>query len=413
MAIATASRERAGLPRGNNDPALRADETLGDWHALLGHLRDCGFPVTIDREIRFAALLFRMSEAGIVLNDAKQAAEYLGPILCGSADDQKAFADILDDWYKKRDKPVGPSPSDALRRADRLRILFSALVVIVILTALLVAARFDFLPELSRIPPAVENFVTSQRNVVQLPLPDSQVKAMVEGLLSRSLFALPAIIALILVLGRRRTDWARLSRRAGEAELIETFAIPVGSSDLFRSIPSRTAIYELNRATLVHSDRIDVLRTVGATIRSCGWPTIFMASRRTSREIVLLVDSNSSADHVRLLADALEHRLRAADALLTRYDFRVSPGRVRFVSGRTDGAMVEDLSVVAARHRQQKLVIVSIGEGLVEPQRGRSSTPWFSTSMSFPVSCCSRRPRSPTGANVSARWSARASSSRR
>jgi hypothetical protein len=138
-----------------------------------------------------------------------------------------------------------------------------------------------------------------------------------------------------------------------------------------RSIPSRIAIYELNRATLVHSDRINVPRTVGATIRSFGWPTIFMASRRTSREIVLLVDSNSSADHVRLLADALEHRLRAADALLTRYDFRVSPGRVRFVSGRTDGAMVEDLSVVAARHRQQKLVIVSIGEGLVEPQRGR------------------------------------------
>jgi hypothetical protein len=359
------------LSRQRRQDSVSVAGSLGDWHALLDLLRETGFPITVDREERFVALLWRLTEAGVRLDDATTATEYLAPVLCSSSEDQLKLREILTLWLdrEQRDKRPTREPWNSaagslslqLKASDWRRIVGAVTAVAAVLTGVFVLRYLGYFAPASTTPGfGVEH------PIFTVPLINSALRSTVEGFLSRLLFTLPAILCMLLVLSRRRSSQARLARAAGEVELVETFGIPTAASDLFRSVAARTAIHELKRTGLVQSDRLDVRRTIDNTLRSFGWPTIHMASWRTSREIVLLVDTTTTSDHMKLLGDALELRLRAADALMTRYDFRINPGRARLVSGRAEGPQVDDFSAIAMRHLHQKLIIVSVADCLFD-----------------------------------------------
>jgi len=111
---------------------------------------------------------------------------------------------------------------------------------------------------------------------------------------------------------------------------------------------------------------MDIQRTIVATFKAMGFPSIVFETARTSREIVLLVDRGGLADHIEIIAAALQDRLNAADAMLTRYDYRLYPRRLRFVSGHraVDGGTI-GVDALAAQYYGARLVFLSSGEALV------------------------------------------------
>ena len=130
---------------------------------------------------------------------------------------------------------------------------------------------------------------------------------------------------------------------------------------------SRNAFALLRRAALVASERINVVKSLHATIAAGGWPLLHHLQRRTNVELVLLVDRGRSQDHLGYLADILVDRLRAAQAFVTRYDYRFHPARVTLASGRSEGPATQDLARVAHRHTDHRLLLVTDGEGLFLP----------------------------------------------
>src|SRR5690242_3193790 len=80
---------------------------LGDWSELVASLKRAGFAITLDREARLAALLWRLTTAGVSLEDRRDAVDYLAPVLCVTADDRLRFKEIVERHYQRREAPSG------------------------------------------------------------------------------------------------------------------------------------------------------------------------------------------------------------------------------------------------------------------------------------------------------------------
>jgi hypothetical protein len=155
-----------------------------------------------------------------------------------------------------------------------------------------------------------------------------------------------------------------LVRKYARATNEENYRVPFDRSGIFRDRISRSALFLLKRAINVTSDKIDVSRSLKATLAVGGWPMLHNMQRRTNIELVMLVDRGAQRDHIGLLADAVVDRLRAADAFITRYDYRLSPWRLTLISGRPEGPPTQDLSRIAHRHTDHRLLLLTDGEGL-------------------------------------------------
>ena len=177
--------------------------------------------------------------------------------------------------------------------------------------------------------------------------------------------ALPGLIGAWLAWTWWRPMTSVLSREQGSADRLEQFTRP-DLNTLFRGTTTRLAFDTLRRAVRTQSSKVDVRSSLRETVRAAGWPTIRRATQRNSLEVILFVDREGAADHLAFLAQLLEDRLRAAGATVTRYDFRITPTRLTQVSGRPDGAAVEDVERIVARHVGQRLILIGDGRGLVE-----------------------------------------------
>jgi hypothetical protein len=342
---------------------------IGDWPAFLATLRDNGFPVSPDREARVATLLWRLADAGIGLQRWEDAAGYLAPILCVSADDRDRFGSLLKRHYERHAVATGTVPPGHIPDAkapaiptwrDRTFFLIFGFAALLIVAAVVAWTMIGG-----------GGGGSSANTGPQSPGPSGSSAAelivLAQDLFVRSLVAAPALFLLAIILAWRQDKRAALIRKSDRVATEENYRIPSDRSGLFRDAVSRSALLLLKRAVLVVSDRIDVARSLKATVAANGWPSLHYRQRRTNVELVLLVDRGTSRDHLGYLADVLVDRLQAAQAFVTRYDYRFHPARVRLASGRAEGPPAQDLTRVAHRHTDHRLFLVTDGQGLFLP----------------------------------------------
>ena len=115
-------------------------------------LRADGFRVGTQQLVQAQQLLVRLAAAGLLPDRPAQLASHLGPIFCGTPEEQRRFPDLFKDWLPKafQDSPVpSPAPDRRQRRREttapnrpKWRWILGGGVLALFLTASLVAAQF-------------------------------------------------------------------------------------------------------------------------------------------------------------------------------------------------------------------------------------------------------------------------------
>ncbi|WP_441236060.1 hypothetical protein [Bradyrhizobium sp. 930_D9_N1_4] len=350
----------------------------GTLDELLEAAIKAGLLITQDRRQRVYFLAWRLAQAGITFHDAKDAAATLGSVLCATAEDQVVFEQQLDRMWSRRsagrkldavpenDTTAKGASAEAppMGIVQKLALLSTKpmLIAALIIASIAIVGLAIWYLAAQPSPPNE----TSNLGSGALPNVGSNLlEQAVVDLAQRVAVALPALIAGWLAWTWWRPVTSLISREQGAAERLERFTRP-DSNTLFRGTTVRLAFDTLRRAVRTESSRIDVSSSLRATVRAAGWPTIRRATHRNSLEVVLFVDREGAADHLAFLAQLLEDRLRSAGATVTRYDFRLTPTRLTQVSGRPEGAAVENVERIVARHVGQRLILIGDGHGLVD-----------------------------------------------
>ena len=341
-------------------------EALGDWSNLLIRLRENGFPITVDRETRLATLMWRLTEAGVSLESWQAAASYLGPILCVTPDDTKHFAEIIKDHYDRRAFAASPTKMHARSLTEIASTASTNWLVWIISIAVgvgiagLATIIVMFVEHHTIIPPDIPLGPGRSSQNVSIP----ELSVILWDLAIRVICASPALFIFAALLVWRSHHEAVLVRKAAAIGREENFFIPYRASKLFGDVASRRAFLILKRGLSVSSQKLDVFRTVRATVAAAGWPIILLRRRVTNVELVMFVDRSRMRDHLGYLADILVDRLKALQTLVTRYDYRYSPSSLTLESGRADGPATQTLARVSHRHTDHRLILVTDGNGL-------------------------------------------------
>src|SRR6266849_9165306 len=117
------------LPVGQQTPTAPAERevartflAVGDWSVLVAALKRAGFAITLDREMRLAALLWRLTRARVSLEKSGDAIGYLAPVLCVTADDRIRFEEIVNAHYQRRAAPGAPAAARERDAPDPTRL---------------------------------------------------------------------------------------------------------------------------------------------------------------------------------------------------------------------------------------------------------------------------------------------------
>jgi outer membrane protein OmpA-like peptidoglycan-associated protein len=125
----------------------------------------------------------------------------------------------------------------------------------------------------------------------------------------------------------------------------------------------RSAMRLLGRHRRVGSSRIDVTATVRATASAGGRIRLRFGQRPVLPRYVLVVERTTSFDHLGVLGDLVAERFKANDIRIARYEFDQDMRILRL----TGSTRFERLPDVASRHAGERLIMISDGATLFEP----------------------------------------------
>src|SRR5262249_37391304 len=208
------------------------------------------------------------------------------------------------------------------------------------------------------------------QSAVPVPSPDSSFDI---NLFARFIPALDGVRlaflpVLVYVLWRHWTRRSRstLERRIAlrephrrEVYLTETEPYLFSGLDLHRPLQA------LRAHRRVDSTELDVGATLRATIASGGRVQLRYGSRPHLPDYLLLIDRASTHDHLAKLGELLSVRLRIEQIHFFHMEFNGDPRLAR----RSEGRAVS-LADLATHHGEHPLLIVSDGEGLINPLSG-------------------------------------------
>jgi hypothetical protein len=171
-----------------------------------------------------------------------------------------------------------------------------------------------------------------------------------------------AIVAAIVAAALAYVVWRRLRRvrlrrdATDNAQPFADVAVRVGRSGLFADAVVRPALRALRRPRAVPSQRVDVARSIHATLVA-GEPVICYAPRLLSPEYLLLSEREVPQDHLPEIFEALGERFDQAQIVNARYEFHGDPAQLRLVSGggRDD---FEPLEAVLAKHEGARVLVL-------------------------------------------------------
>ncbi len=336
-----------------------------DADALLRALEDDGQPFGVDVHLRVYKLMERLQSCGIDVSSGAALAPYLVPVLSRDADQQGHYGAFIARWSGGRDSDlasvVEPPIPRTIRRVEAVDRRRGVLIGVLALLALAVIGMtvWSYFASGGTVTPVL----AEPRPIVHI----SQQPGRFDDLLSRAIFGLLVLAAGGLLLRWRRETLERLVRRADAADIVEVFKTSVDTPQWFGGAQSAAAFNRLKRSRWFELTRLDIRRTVSATIRSCGWPVFLHKWIRDMPTYVVFVDRSGEQDHTGLISDELDRALRASQVRFTRYDYWGRPNLLTLVRDRKATHVTEPLSVIARRHAGERLIVLGDGADFLQP----------------------------------------------
>jgi hypothetical protein len=112
---------------------------------------------------------------------------------------------------------------------------------------------------------------------------------------------------------------------------------------------------------------MDVRATVAATVRNAGWFMPVSGRSLLIPEYLILIDRASQRDHQARFFDEFIARLSKDEVIIARYEFDRDPRICQAASTLADRVTIP---VLATRHPDHRLLIISNGAGLINPLTG-------------------------------------------
>lgn len=334
-----------------------------------------GIVLSPDRLVRFGVALSLLADQGGKFEQAIDAARVASPLLATTREAQAAALVAIKHFWGT---PETESPTRETKWAPVTELVAKALKRRLRLIALLIAtlsigtaAALALLPNVAKgVAVAMPSVPVSAPNAE--PLSGSfwmWLGNLFYTDLMHRIFAVLATAAFAIVWWNgSRSGGKQLTRSNSDGKKAETFT-PYGRGVLFPTAVVRRAGRILRRPVGIVGTRIDVLRSVKASVAAYGYPILKSALVSRTPDCLMLVERQSQSDHLSALADALAKRLRDGGADLFRYEFRSSPDVLEAVGRRFGGHPVLSLAALARRHPGARVIVVSTGRGFFEPYR--------------------------------------------
>ena len=363
---------------------------LDDVHAFLAQLRGTPFRIGVGEESRVLWLLDRLRLSDAAPQSAEGLAHWLGPVCCTSARQQALFADALARWAREHgaaapergsavtgaaqakslSAPVAAVQRAAIANRWLLRIGLAAMLLVIAGVIAGVIGQAWLYPRAVQSPvyPAPAPVST-----VATPWTLGDVQRDARSLIR---LAVPLLgLAAFLVWQRRRPQ--SLARRLVAAATPQrAVSLQAARRLLFTPGSLSHHFQALRRHHEVPSTRLDVARSLRATLRAGGAVQLQFATQRRLPDYLVMVDRVSVADHQGALADVLLRRFAEEQVPCSGYDFHGDPRRARALgvggalsAGATGGSRgaggvgkVADLADLAALHGEHPLILFTDAE---------------------------------------------------
>jgi hypothetical protein len=329
------------------DGLAQLHPTVGDLSTLLDQLRrQDHLTIGSERAQNAAALLARLAEQGVRLDQVEAAAAWLGPVLCVTARERRALEERLRRANPEIQAPqrrLPPMPSETLLltevRTQRRQTWIAGGATAVVLALIVLLVIFGGANP-------IQPFGSDDASTTVPPL----MKYLIPGL-----GALAGLSGLAL----------RLWRRPMAVDLPPPADPPPIGQGLawFDEGILQGPLRLMGGRRSVSGRWLDLPRSIQQTVRAAGWPTLVRGGRPRTPEHLLLVHLSSADDPQMLVAAALLDRLRATDLRVTVYSFFGVPNWLY----PWQGGEPEPLSHVAAKQAGARLLLLSDGSPFYDP----------------------------------------------
>jgi len=367
------------------------------FSGFLELLKRRGFAGGVDRHLRLVSLLERIGDC-----QPQELKQLIAPLFATDEKEQAQFYRLFDDYFAllrpplqpEKTKPVNPTRVIEEGHAkSRSRRILSWVASIVALGAII-----TFLgPSLSK--KSGEENPQSTPTVSPIPTTPTPTPERTQGATPPPVTATPSEIAVVQplppqdevmpLLMRNRTalmwiggllplflfgadEWRRFAKRrqlvlertrGGKPPFTWPIRIEPRALAYLRSEQFYKVVRKLRRRQIAEYHRLDVARTIDATIAASGYPTFQYRPDSRMPEYLILIDRASARDHQTALFDQFAQALQREGIFVTRYFFDGDP-RVCWSERATASVSLGDLQKTFSEHR---VILFGRGERLIDP----------------------------------------------
>lgn len=371
---------------------------------FLVYLSQQGLTIGVDHHLRLQQLL-RKIEGRCAPQDLKT---LLCPIFATDPTEQALFYRAFDTYFEVFQDDAGTKKAAGLSadgshrgwipiraRLKRYRLVFVIVGGLIVIAAIYWALRsrdgqelaVPIVPEVPKAaPPSAPVSQSNPAGVVAPPVntppqPAPASPRQTSSTRSASTFvivhqnAVRLAAVLVPLVGFLLYEWLRLRRRNLILERARgrrppySWPIRVEAPKLkdFSSETFYRAARFLRRRQIGEFQRVDVARTIDATITACGYPVFRFRPDSRPPEYLALIDRASFRDHQAHLFEQLVRALDKEGLFIVRYFFDADP-RICW-SEMTGGAI--HLADLQKRYPEHRLLLFGDGEMLIDPLSGR------------------------------------------
>jgi hypothetical protein len=300
---------------------------------------------------RVERVLILLAARGIRPEDPK-VAPWLAPILCGSAAEQEIFYDHFNQIVtphllhaKTETEHFERSTiENEVEKTPKRGLIISRVFIGAVITILIYFVLYCTIQYASPI-----RVIT---NVIPQP-------SIVTGYVARPLMFIPLFGMLGLLFWRRSRRLKLVRAFAPTPEKSEKVVFAAAQPRYYGEPSLRRGLAALRRHWGIPGGRLDVHRSIKATLHAGGRPELRFGTRPHTPEYVLLVDREGTRDHVAAAASLLAHQLIKEKIVLIRYDYFGDPRRAARIGDGYDGSRHFRLADLAAMHTNSTVLIVA------------------------------------------------------
>jgi tetratricopeptide (TPR) repeat protein len=393
---------RAKLPKAEG---TRTDASLLPFSGFLDLLKRRGFAVGVDRHLRLVSLLEKIGGEC----RPEQLKHLTAPLFATNEKDQARFYRVFDEYFVllrpnvPREETEGQPDAQIIEGKSKSRprhVLIWGSLTLFLAVILIFWVRFPYAPPSQ--PKKPNSAPKPSETVLPRSMPNAGPMAgnpsVIASLTPPPLVQPePAENAVMPVLARNRTalfwiggilplalfaaDELRRFYKRRQLVLERTrgrkppFMWPIQIEPrplgYLRSEQFYKVARKLRRRQVAEYRRLDIARTIDATIAASGYPIFQYRPDSRIPEYLVLIDRASSRDHQTALFDRLAQALQREGIFVTRYFFDGDP-RVCWSERATASVSLTDLQKIFSEHR---LIIFGRGDRLIDPVTG-ALTEW-------------------------------------